>query len=647
MLIARASEATREQAILRIRLAGAALGATLLVLSPDGDRMLASIALAAYVVAATLLRYASPRFPRSQLTLAGAAVDVLFASALVSCLPATLPAWALYSIAIAASAYRWGTWGAVASTAGAVVTYDIVLAARAPVIAATDLWPVQVLIAVGLMCTELVLLLSHETRERALLTTYAMAHQDLVTAQGVDDVISRLIMHTVAALGASGAAVWRVDIAGRHDVVHARGEQVGPRADVEVDLGRSLRLVAALPAANERSRALIGDLAADARSLIATFSERDEHRRAIDLGRRVSDAITRVASESEQAAILAQLVIAATALGGRATVIRRRDGAFVAGEPASSELIVHVRDVTLPAIILDPDDGARRVAVVVAGPGLALAVSMPDSALDDAMLGALDRIAAVAAAMLERVTEREAITVQHREVASAAEELRAELRARDDAVASTVHELRTPLSSVSAYGQMIARQLQSALTQLAQIDRLIGDLRGETRAAPSLADVDIAQVVTEAARRQRMLTGADVDLDIDHDKPLVARADAGRIGQVLDNVLGNAVKYAPTDANVEVSVRRDGDSVIISVRDEGPGLAPADLERVFERYYRAGTSANVPGLGIGLAVSREIVAAHGGRIWAESAGPGEGSTFHIALPAVVPSERSPSATSAD
>jgi two-component system sensor histidine kinase KdpD len=141
------------------------------------------------------------------------------------------------------------------------------------------------------------------------------------------------------------------------------------------------------------------------------------------------------------------------------------------------------------------------------------------------------------------------------------------------------------------------------------------------------------RLVNEAAQRQRLVSNAIVDVIVDTDD-LRARADVGRVGQVLDNVLGNAIKFSPPGSSVEVLVRRSGDDVVISITDQGPGLMPEDVDRVFERYYRGRTTAStVPGLGVGLALSREIVEAHGGRIWAESAGPGKGSTFSIALPA--------------
>ena len=218
--------------------------------------------------------------------------------------------------------------------------------------------------------------------------------------------------------------------------------------------------------------------------------------------------------------------------------------------------------------------------------------------------------------------------------------LREELRARDDAVASAVHELRTPLTSVSAYGQLMSRNLQSVQRQVEQLERLISDLLAQPGTVQfTLDDVDLALEAQEAARRIRLLTDADVDVVIGDQGPHVVRADRGRIGQVLDNLLRNAAKFSPPGKPIEVVVRRSDGSVVIAVTDHGAGIPAEELTLIFERYYRGtGQRRAVPGEGIGLAVSREIVAAHHGRIWATSSGRGRGSTFFVSLPTGVSAE---------
>jgi signal transduction histidine kinase len=153
-------------------------------------------------------------------------------------------------------------------------------------------------------------------------------------------------------------------------------------------------------------------------------------------------------------------------------------------------------------------------------------------------------------------------------------------------------------------------------------------------------EVDLVQEARDAAHRLRIVADADVDVTVHDEGSLIVRGDAGRLGQVLDNLLRNAAKFSPVGRPIELEIRREGAEVILSVTDRGAGIPPDELSLIFERYYRgSGQARTVPGEGIGLAVSREIVAAHQGRIWATSPGPGKGSTFFIALPVATVTER--------
>lgn len=215
------------------------------------------------------------------------------------------------------------------------------------------------------------------------------------------------------------------------------------------------------------------------------------------------------------------------------------------------------------------------------------------------------------------------------------DQLRDELRQRDDAVASAVHELRNPLTSVQAYGQLMSRNLQSVQRQVEQLERLIGDLLALPGARAAVeADVDLVREARDAGARLRLLTDAEIAVDADGPGPFVVKGDPGRLRQVLDNLLHNAAKFSPQDRPIEIAVRRVGEDVQVSVTDHGVGIPANELAVIFERYYRGeGQRREVAGEGIGLAVSREIVLQHGGRIWATSEGAGKGSSFHVAFPA--------------
>lgn len=235
------------------------------------------------------------------------------------------------------------------------------------------------------------------------------------------------------------------------------------------------------------------------------------------------------------------------------------------------------------------------------------------------------------------VEERDELSRTVAGLRSLNEHLRNELRERDDAVASAVHELRTPLTSVHAYGQLMSRNLQAVQRQVEQLERLISDLLSMPGAKPlAFNEVDLVKEARDAAHRIRIVADIEVQVTVRDDGPHLVRGDAGRLAQVLDNLLRNAAKFSPPERPIDLDVARDGGEIIVSVTDRGSGIPADELSLIFERYYRgSGQRRNVPGEGIGLAVSREIVQAHQGRIWATSPGPGRGSTFSLALPVAV------------
>jgi signal transduction histidine kinase len=202
-----------------------------------------------------------------------------------------------------------------------------------------------------------------------------------------------------------------------------------------------------------------------------------------------------------------------------------------------------------------------------------------------------------------------------------------------------VHELRNPLTAVHGYATLMSRNLNAVQGQLTQLERLMADLLRTEQPEASDAVADAVAEARDAIARARVRSGADVTLDAPSEPVRMAVAPS-RLAQVLDNLLANAAKYSNAGDVIVVTVARDREAGRVSVTDHGIGIAPEHLERIFDRFYRVpGATAQAAGQGLGLSITKEIVAAHGGRVWAESEGQGHGSTFTFTLP-LVP-ERTP------
>ena len=212
------------------------------------------------------------------------------------------------------------------------------------------------------------------------------------------------------------------------------------------------------------------------------------------------------------------------------------------------------------------------------------------------------------------------------------------------------HEMRTPLTVIDGYVEgMIDGVLPTDTVSLGQVGeesrrlrRLADDLSALSRAEEgrlqlTMARVDVRQVVASAAERLRpQVQDAELALTVDCGPvPLLAEVDADRIGQVVTNLVGNAIRATPAGGAVTVTCARAGAWVDVAVADTGEGLALADLPRVFERFYRVRARTNPTtdsGTGIGLTISRGIVRAHGGDLTAASGGLGKGAIFTARLP---------------
>ena len=152
----------------------------------------------------------------------------------------------------------------------------------------------------------------------------------------------------------------------------------------------------------------------------------------------------------------------------------------------------------------------------------------------------------------------------------------------------------------------------------------------------SLTTIDVKAEIEGVRERfagQATEDGIMLRLDLSSG-PLSIWADQERLAQILDNLASNAIRYSPTGASVVLVATAEKDEVVIGVIDQGPGLTDEQRERVFERFYRIDPSRSraLGGSGIGLAIARALTEAMGGRVWAESEGPGLGSTFRLAFP---------------
>jgi signal transduction histidine kinase len=221
-------------------------------------------------------------------------------------------------------------------------------------------------------------------------------------------------------------------------------------------------------------------------------------------------------------------------------------------------------------------------------------------------------------------------------------------RQKDEFFSLVTHELRSPLTSIRGYAQLMMRRLppeadevlrRSAVTVVEQSRRmqeLVDNLLDLSRLslgrfALDKTEVDLANLARQVVESLKV-TSAHHTLHLIAPESLMVVCDAQRIHQVLENLIGNAIKYTPGGGPVEVTVTSSTAEAEVSVRDQGIGIGPEHLPHIFERYYQAEMVGGAKaGLGVGLNVCQEIVLAHGGRIWAESE-PGKGSTFHFTIP---------------
>ncbi len=215
------------------------------------------------------------------------------------------------------------------------------------------------------------------------------------------------------------------------------------------------------------------------------------------------------------------------------------------------------------------------------------------------------------------------------------------------------HELRTPLTSILGYADVLSEEESERFSEQGRhhlaivkrnserLDRLVQDLLlvGQVSAGSfdiRLGAVDIEAVTRECVERsQPAAIEAGVELSVESHGVREFSGDQGRLSQVLDNLISNALKFTPPRGRVVVRVQERGDTCVLDVEDTGLGIGPEEAEHLFDRFYR-GTQASasqIKGVGLGLAITKAIVDAHGGGIEVES-DPGRGSNFRVHLPIV-------------
>ncbi len=230
---------------------------------------------------------------------------------------------------------------------------------------------------------------------------------------------------------------------------------------------------------------------------------------------------------------------------------------------------------------------------------------------------------------------------------------------RRDLIAAVSHDLRTPLTTIRA---MIEAVTDGVVTGPAEVERYLFLIRGEVQHLSRLIDdlFELSQIESGALQLRLSPTrlpdllaatlepyqarAHDQEVRLEHAVPAglpPVEADAARLQRVLRNLVDNALQHTPSGGAVRVVATVSGDAAQVTVRDTGPGLPPEDVERVFDRFYRGARARSrsgrpdgpdrPTGAGLGLAIARGLVQAHGGRIWAETGATG-GATFSFTLP---------------
>jgi GAF domain-containing protein len=329
-------------------------------------------------------------------------------------------------------------------------------------------------------------------------------------------------------------------------------------------------------------------------------------------------------------------------------------GEGVAGRVALEGTPIYVPDTQEMESFIFFDPSVRSLLTVpLSVLGRIIGTLSVDSEKPDAFSAADERLLAIAAAQaaiaIENARLYTSLEQRARNLAEAYAELQEVDRLRDEMVQNVSHELRTPLTFVKGYVELLLAGDAGPLTDLQKeyldvvidktdtVTRLVSDIMFLQQAdqVPKKISISLAKMARRALQgcaATAEQAGLILVEDIPDDLPPVA-GDAGRLQQVFDNLLGNAIKFSPDGGHITVAVKDVGEMVQASVADEGVGIPKDQHERIFERFYQVDGSArrHFAGVGLGLTIAKRIVEAHGGKIWVESV-PDSGSTFYFTIP---------------
>lgn len=250
--------------------------------------------------------------------------------------------------------------------------------------------------------------------------------------------------------------------------------------------------------------------------------------------------------------------------------------------------------------------------------------------------------------LVRLIADQAAVVLESRQLIAHASRTQARedaVRLKEDFISAAAHDLKTPLTALFGRAQLLQRRLRQGVMPDPEVgDRIVADIKRLAALADELLDASrIGQGRLEVRPEPADLGDLVRDLHAGRadwarvrlrtDGPLRGSFDRALIEQVVDNLVGNALKYSEADTLVTLSLLRDNGLAHLTVSDEGIGIPPAELEIVFERFRRGSNVAerHYAGIGLGLFICRGIVEGHGGRLWAES-GAGRGTIMHVTLP---------------